>query len=340
MEDKIEQAISGEISGNSDTDVDTKKEKEISSNHEVLTTGELSQMDSDSYNGDPYDPLHDSPSHDPPTPVQLGRSSSLLGLIQPSDSDTADVWDHLWDGIEDIFDGFFDGFKKGKKLRLPNPFTVFIKGILTPVPAGEPEGFNDGLTDRGNGNEPENNGNRPNDRKYSKLRPGDPDFSYHIENETYKNGDIKKIAITSDGRRIPLYNSKHAGKTHNGVPYDENGFPDFEQWVVAEVQLPNDKIVGSHGTQLSLSTDLLKEKYPDWEKRFNLPPSTKDDLKSGKGSPEGYTWHHHQDTGRMQLIPRDVHQRARHTGGHAIWGKQKVDQDDHKKKRKSKKKNK
>ncbi|KAB3523274.1 hypothetical protein GC425_01815 [Corynebacterium sp. zg254] len=35
-------------------------------------------------------------------------------------------------------------------------------------------------------------------------------------------------------------------------------------------------------------------------------------------------WHHHEETGRMQLIPRELHQVVRHTGGWAIWGKQAV----------------
>lgn len=32
-------------------------------------------------------------------------------------------------------------------------------------------------------------------------------------------------------------------------------------------------------------------------------------------------WHHHEDTGRMQLIPKDLHNAVRHTGGYAIWSK-------------------
>ncbi|MEL6050213.1 HNH endonuclease [Corynebacterium rouxii] len=32
-------------------------------------------------------------------------------------------------------------------------------------------------------------------------------------------------------------------------------------------------------------------------------------------------WHHHQDTGRMQLINKEVHNVVRHTGGYAVWSK-------------------
>ena len=36
--------------------------------------------------------------------------------------------------------------------------------------------------------------------------------------------------------------------------------------------------------------------------------------------PEGYTWHHHEDLGRMQLVPSDIHEKTGHTGGRSLWG--------------------
>jgi hypothetical protein len=32
-------------------------------------------------------------------------------------------------------------------------------------------------------------------------------------------------------------------------------------------------------------------------------------------TPNGYTWHHHQTTGRMQLVESKVHMKTGHTGG-------------------------
>ncbi|WP_407653855.1 HNH endonuclease signature motif containing protein [Archangium lipolyticum] len=44
-------------------------------------------------------------------------------------------------------------------------------------------------------------------------------------------------------------------------------------------------------------------------------------LPTSTTAPSGYTWHHHQDVGRMQLITDGAHQLARpHTGGMSIWG--------------------
>ena len=40
----------------------------------------------------------------------------------------------------------------------------------------------------------------------------------------------------------------------------------------------------------------------------------------GKGKSEipDYTWHHHQDTGRMQLVPEWEHSKTGHIGGTAM----------------------
>ncbi|ALP39109.1 hypothetical protein ASL14_19995 [Paenibacillus sp. IHB B 3084] len=34
----------------------------------------------------------------------------------------------------------------------------------------------------------------------------------------------------------------------------------------------------------------------------------------------GFTWHPHQETGRMQLVDENVHGKVNHTGGNKIWG--------------------
>ena len=37
-------------------------------------------------------------------------------------------------------------------------------------------------------------------------------------------------------------------------------------------------------------------------------------------TPEGYTWHHSEETGVMQLVDKELHAKTGHTGGRAIWG--------------------
>ena len=37
-----------------------------------------------------------------------------------------------------------------------------------------------------------------------------------------------------------------------------------------------------------------------------------------KKTPEKYTWHHHHDGETMMLVPWDLHEAVKHTGGVAI----------------------
>ncbi|MFU2080960.1 MULTISPECIES: HNH endonuclease [Avibacterium] len=43
-----------------------------------------------------------------------------------------------------------------------------------------------------------------------------------------------------------------------------------------------------------------------------------ENIYSEKPTIDGFTWHHHQDTGRMQLIPERIHQETGHIGGRSI----------------------
>lgn len=81
-----------------------------------------------------------------------------------------------------------------------------------------------------------------------------------------------------------------------GVPFDAQGFPDFSAW-----RNPNVPDV-----RISLSGD-----RPTDFARANAA--------AGLGStPAGYTWHHHQDCGLMQLIDSTIHALTGHTGGFTI----------------------
>ena len=37
-------------------------------------------------------------------------------------------------------------------------------------------------------------------------------------------------------------------------------------------------------------------------------------------TPDGYTWHHNAEVGKMQLVDTETHQKTGHTGGRKIWG--------------------
>lgn len=114
--------------------------------------------------------------------------------------------------------------------------------------------------------------------------------------------EIQKI----NGRN-PI-NARYAGKTFDGktwtpalkqkypegVKFKPNGFPDFEPYKKATVKL--DGLTGNYATDESAAL-----------KKVGLSKT-----------PDGMVWHHVEDGETMHLIPQDVHQAVRHTGGAAI----------------------
>jgi len=91
---------------------------------------------------------------------------------------------------------------------------------------------------------------------------------------------------------------KLAGKKHpvTGVPYDKKGYPAFPKKLIL------------HDVKIE----------PTGSRSGDFRAANR---KAGlSDTPLGYTWHHHQERGRMQLVPTDLHKGTPHTGGWAIWG--------------------
>lgn len=124
------------------------------------------------------------------------------------------------------------------------------------------------------------------------------------------------------------------GKTaENGVRYErksvvikgikvEGVFPVFHS--AFDVQLPEDLEKASNAKQFKECNKQLKEAVqsaPDLRKQ--LTSEQLEDIDDGK-TPEGYVWHHNEETGKMQLVKIEDHDRtqggAAHTGGKALWG--------------------
>lgn len=127
-------------------------------------------------------------------------------------------------------------------------------------------------------------------------------FDDILNPKSTKDSGIEKI----NGRN-PI-NSKYAGKNFdgstwtpalqqkypNGVAFKTNGFPEFKPYAKASVKI--DGLTGDYGTdeRAALRTLGLSR------------------------TPDGMVWHHVEDGETMYLIPKEVHQGVRHTGGAAI----------------------
>lgn len=88
--------------------------------------------------------------------------------------------------------------------------------------------------------------------------------------------------------------SAQAAKYPNGVPFDANGYPIFDQYATKTVKFDFPSLEGrSAGTCL---TGNCTSDFRLANKAAGLA-----------STPPGYTWHHCQDMMTMQLVPQDVH---------------------------------
>ena len=146
---------------------------------------------------------------------------------------------------------------------------------------------------------------------------------------------IAKCRIDEDG--IIHYRTDREdleGKTHeSGVKYerktiDINGvkiegvFPVFDSQF--DAQLPPELQKASNPSQFAECNKQLKEAIkndPELAKQFT--EEQLEDIMNGD-TPKGYSWHHNEEVGKMQLVKTKDHDRtqggAPHTGGDALWG--------------------
>lgn len=107
--------------------------------------------------------------------------------------------------------------------------------------------------------------------------------------------------IYKDGRRI------------RGV------FPDFSKASIFECKLPDNLLKATDDEQFKECIRQLQEQIkrnPSLKKKLG-----KDRLEQIKnGRIKGYTWHHNEKEGVMQLVDSDIHSKVRHTGGKKLWG--------------------
>ena len=80
------------------------------------------------------------------------------------------------------------------------------------------------------------------------------------------------------------------------VPVNANDFADFSGHVLTETTLPQ----SFWGMTDDQQFNYLNQQF-------------------GGTQPPGYTWHHHQDPGRMQLVAFGVHNMTSHHGGRDVW---------------------
>jgi len=128
-------------------------------------------------------------------------------------------------------------------------------------------------------------------------------FSTIMDTIDAANGCCNEVVADPQGAQPTLRqnpNAKWAGKTRpfpiegkypNGVPFDAESYPDFSAYAIKTVRI---QMTGINGIDFPAAN--LAAGYTE--------------------TPDGCTWHHHQDRATMQLVPLDLHREIRHAGGH------------------------
>ena len=133
-------------------------------------------------------------------------------------------------------------------------------------------------------------------------------------------------------KRIPTRNEGLEGKKHpeTGVPFVtkvvENSDGELVEVVVPEfdrefeAQLPDEVCAANDNAQFDECNKQLKEEIennPELREKFT--DEQIEQILDGE-TPDGFTWHHDAEKGKMQLVDSEVHAKTGHTGGKSIWG--------------------
>ena len=156
--------------------------------------------------------------------------------------------------------------------------------------------------------------------------------------------DINSPGAGRPSRTLGDGSTVHELRTSDGIrfelTYDPDGFPVFPfevldldtnspiRVLVADLSFTADEIATSTGDFRMANEALERLIAANGPSVRELPEEVREWYRSASDaqlnrSPPDYTWHHHQETGRMQLVVTAFHETdggALHTGGSSLWG--------------------
>lgn len=125
---------------------------------------------------------------------------------------------------------------------------------------------------------------------------------------------------------VPASNAKNvklAGQRHpeSGIVFNERGCPTFDPVLEFDTIIPHEiALIKDRGLHMQASMKQLKDSILSGQ--TNSSKFTQAQLKAIMNCEErlpGYTWHHHEQFARMQLIPEEIHLKTGYIGGFKMW---------------------
>ncbi|MBR1479338.1 MAG: HNH endonuclease [Alphaproteobacteria bacterium] len=117
-------------------------------------------------------------------------------------------------------------------------------------------------------------------------------------------------------------NVKLAGKKHpeTEIVFDKRGFPIYDNITFFDTRICGNLPKMTREQHMKLATEELRNAIESGKiSKALFTEKQLEKIMKGEARIPGLTWHHHQDVGRMQLVPTDIHKKVGHIGGFEMW---------------------
>ncbi len=217
-----------------------------------------------------------------------------------------------------------------RKVEIPNPFGKGKTNVAPPPSVPHPAhpdnniGMNNANYNAGLQQKISQNNGTPKTAPSATAQTSGSDIPYNSrtirsELETkYGRENVTSTTVPPDNAP----NVKYAGRKHpvSGVVFDNKGFPIFDDIAIYDTRLNQKAFYATDRIgQMRMATRDLREKINSGKiSRSQFSPEQLKAIQGGKSKIPEYTWHHHQDSGRMQLVNEKIHSDTGHIGGDAM----------------------
>ncbi|MEJ8561543.1 DUF637 domain-containing protein [Yoonia sp. GPGPB17] len=140
--------------------------------------------------------------------------------------------------------------------------------------------------------------------------------------ESYGTDNVLSTTIPPLNKpNVRLANSAVETSAGVNITFNSRGFPVFDDVALFDTRFTAaDYRTLSSTAQMRAATQSLNAQIvldQGLSNRFTSEQLSA--IRAGNARIPGLTWHHHEDTGRMQLVAADIHGEIRHIGGDAMW---------------------
>ncbi|WP_422122330.1 HNH endonuclease [Planococcus sp. X10-3] len=127
-------------------------------------------------------------------------------------------------------------------------------------------------------------------------------------NERFEGSEHDKTSIEYIRKEVEMSD----GEIKEGV------FPVFDSAFDAHLDKPQyEQSDAKHFKEANSQLKEAIENNPEMGDKFTAEQLEQIEFND---TPDGYTWHHSEDAGQLQLVDSMVHAQSGHTGGRSIWG--------------------